>query len=66
MDYAVAELEEAQRQIASVLHKLQASLDAMQNRADAGKLKSQITLAQRRIKAFTLANALIEKAMSRP
>lgn len=66
MDYAVAELEDARRQIASVLHKLQASLDSMQNRADAGKLKSQITLAQRRIKAFKLANALIEKAMSCP
>lgn len=65
MEYANEDLEEAERQIDSTIHKLQASLEAMQAKPNADKLKSQITLAKRRIKAFRIANDLIEKELAK-
>lgn len=61
MAYTVQELAEAKRQIDSILHKLEQALETMQRKEDAGRYRSQITLARRRIAALTLAAALIER-----
>ncbi len=57
------ELLEAKRQIDSTIHKLKESVKTMEAKENAAKLKSQITLAKRRAKAFEIAVTLIEKAL---
>ena len=59
MAYTKEELTEASRQIESTLHKLRATLKTLETKENPSRYKSQITLAKRRIEAFTLANALI-------
>lgn len=68
MTYTEEELLEARRQIGSTIHKLRNSTETMEAKANADKLKSQITLARRRIRAFEIADELIERelAASRP
>ncbi len=63
MDYTHEEFLEAKRQIESVLHKLQESVKTMEKREKAARLKYQITLAKRRIRAFEIALALIEQEL---
>ncbi|WP_251213042.1 GNAT family N-acetyltransferase [Adlercreutzia murintestinalis] len=62
-NYSEDELLEAKRQIGSILHKLRETVRALSEKENADRLKSQITLAQRRIQALGIANALIEEAM---
>ncbi len=59
MAYTKEELTEASRQIESTLHKLRETLKTLETKENPSRYKSQITLAKRRIEAFTLANALI-------
>lgn len=59
MAYTKEELTEASRQIESTLHKLRETLKTLETKENPSRYKSQITLAKRRIAAFTLANALI-------
>ena len=59
MAYTKEELTEASRQIESPLHKLRETLKTLETKENPSRYKSQITLAKRRIEAFTLANALI-------
>ena len=59
MAYTKEELTEASRQIESTLHKLRETLETLETKENPSRYKSQITLAKRRIEAFTLANALI-------
>lgn len=61
MNYTTEELLEAKRQIASTLHKLQEVVKTLEGKADPGRYKSQITLAKRRIRAFTIAAELIDR-----
>lgn len=63
-DYPEEELLEAKRQIDSILHKLRETVCTLREKENAGRLKSQITLAERRIQALEIANALIEQALS--
>lgn len=60
MEYSKEDLTEAKRQIDSTLHKLREVVKTFEAKENPARYKSQITLAQRRIKAFELANALIE------
>lgn len=62
--YSEEELLEAKRQIDSILHKLHETVRTLREKENAGRLKSQITLAERRIQALEIANALIEQALS--
>lgn len=64
MDFSREELAEAKRQIDSTLHKLRETVKTLEAKENVGRYKSQITLAKRRIDAFEIANALIEKEMS--
>ena len=64
MEYTKEELLEAKRQIDSTLHKLRATILTLQGKENPARYKSQITLAQRRVKAFEIAVALIEKNWS--
>lgn len=62
-DYSEEELLEAKRQIDSILHKLRETVCTLCEKENAERLKSQITLAERRIQALEIADALIGKAM---
>ena len=61
MEYSKVDLAEAQRQIGSTLHKLRETVKTLRAKENPERYKSQITLAERRIKAFELADALIER-----
>ena len=61
MEYTKDDLIEARRQIDSTLHKLREALKTLQAKENPARYRSQITLAERRIRAFELANALIER-----
>lgn len=64
MQYTRDELTESKRQIASLLHKLRGAYDSLLKKPNASKLKSQITLAARRIEALEVAESLIEKELN--
>ena len=61
MEYSKDDLIEAKRQIDSTLHKLQETIKTLESKENPARYKSQITLAKRRVTAFEIANALIEK-----
>lgn len=65
MEFTKDELIEARRQIDSVLHKLRETLRTLQAKERPERYRSQITLAERRIRAFELASRLIERELSR-
>ena len=64
MEYTPKELREAKRQIDSTVHKLRETIRTLQEKEKPERFKSQITLAVRRVKAFEIANDLIEKEIS--
>lgn len=63
MVYSEKELMEAKRQILSIIHKLMVTVETFQEKENADKLKSQITLAQRRIMALDIAKNLIDEKL---
>ena len=63
MEYAKGDLMEAKRQIDSTLHKLRETVKTLEAKENPERYKSQITLARRRIRAFELANSLIEREL---
>ena len=58
------ELLEARRQIESTVHKLRETLATLESKENAERLKPQIALASRRIRAFELALRLIDRELS--
>ena len=64
MEYTPEELREAKRQIDSTIHKLRETIRTLQAKEKPERYRSQITLAERRIKAFEIAHDLIEKEIS--
>ena len=64
MEYTEEQLREAKRQIDSTLHKLRETVQTLEGKEEPQRYKSQITLAKRRIDAFTLANDLIEAELA--
>lgn len=63
MEFSKDELKEAKRQIDSTLHKLEETIKTLEAKENAERYKSQITLAKRRVKAFKIANQLIENEL---
>lgn len=63
MEHKTEELEEAKRQINSVLHKLREVIKTLEAKENPQRYKAQITLAGRRIAAFEIALELIEREM---
>ncbi len=63
MDYTREDLQEARRQIASTVHKLREVVKTLEAKPDPARYKSQLTLARRRVEAFTLANHLIDREL---
>ena len=61
MSYEQDDLREAKRQIDSTLHKLRETVKTLEGKENPSRYKSQITLAKRRIKAFTIAVELIQQ-----
>ena len=66
MAYKADDLVEAQRQIDSTLHKLREAVKTLEAKEHPERLKSQITLAKRRIAAFTIARDLVERELTDP
>ncbi len=64
MDYTRDDLNEAKRQIDSTLHKLREVIKTLEGKEDPKRYRSQITLAQRRVKAFEIAVELIQGRLS--
>ena len=65
MGFSKEELTEAGRQIDSTLHKLRETVKTLRGKENPERYKSQITLAERRIKAFEIAAALVERELGR-
>lgn len=65
MEYTKEDLLEAKRQIGSTLHKLGEVIKTFEAKDDPTRYRSQITLAKRRIEAFTIAGELIERELDR-
>ena len=65
MEYSRDDLMEARRQIGSTLHKLRETVKTLRGKENPDRYKAQITLAERRIRAFELANGLIERELER-
>lgn len=63
MDYTKEELMEAKRQIDSTVHKLREVVKTFEAKENAERYKAQITLAKRRVAAFTLAGELVEREL---
>lgn len=63
MPYTQEQLTEAKRQIDSTLHKLREVVKTLEGKENPDRYKSQLTLARRRIDAFTLANELIQREL---
>ena len=66
MDDSKTELEEAQRQLKSLLHKLRETVRTLEGKERPERLRSQITLARRRIRALEIALALIRRELDGP
>lgn len=65
MAYTKDELLEAKRQIVSTLHKLRETIKTLEAKEEPKRYRSQITLAKRRVKAFEIANGLIEAELAK-
>ncbi len=63
MEYAREELLDAERQIDSTILKLEATVITLESKDNVSRYKSQITLAKRRIDAFTIALELIREKL---
>lgn len=63
MEFSKDDLSEAKRQINSILYKLRETIKTFEAKDNQEKYKSQITLAKRRVKAFEIANSLIENEL---
>lgn len=63
MPYSKQELLEARRQISSTLHKLEETVRTLEGKENPARGKPQITLAKRRIQAFTIAMELIGRKL---
>lgn len=64
MTYTTEELREARQQIDSTLNKLRKVVMTLEGKPEPSRHRSQITLAKRRIAAFTLANELIGRELA--
>ncbi|MFC4355579.1 hypothetical protein ACFO0S_10995 [Chryseomicrobium palamuruense] len=59
--FTLEELEESKKQIKSLVHKLRETVTTLQQKENPQRYKSQITLAERRIRAFEISLELIER-----
>ena len=61
MEHTREDLMEARRQIDSTLHKLRETVETLRAKERPERYKSQITLAERRIRAFEIAEDVIRR-----
>ena len=64
MEYSRDDLVEAKRQISSALYKLRETVKTLRGKENPERYKAQITLAERRIRAFELADFLMEQEIN--
>lgn len=65
MERSRDELAEAKRQIESTVGKLRKAVESMRGKRDGRRRGAQITLAERRIRAFGLAAELIGEELAK-
>lgn len=65
MEFTKDDLLEAKRQIDSTLHKLRETVKTLEAKENPARYKSQITLARRRIRAFEIADFLIDNELEK-
>ena len=65
MEFSKDDLVEAKRQINSTLHKLRETIKTFESKENTERYKSQITLAKSSVKAFEIANRLIENELEK-
>ena len=65
MTVSKEELLEAKRQIESTLQKLRQTVQTLEGKETPSRYKSKITLARRRIQAFTIAFSLINAELEK-
>jgi len=63
MNYTREKLTQAKRQIDSAVHKLTEVVKTLEAKENPHRYKAQITLARRRVEAFTLAASLVEREL---
>lgn len=63
MEYTREDLTEAKRQIDSTLHKLRETISSLETKEHPERYRPQITLAKRRVRAFEIADRLIENEL---
>lgn len=63
MEYTREDLTEAKRQIDATLHKLRETISSLETKEHSERYRSQITLAKRRVRAFEIADRLIENEL---
>ncbi|MCI9331571.1 MAG: hypothetical protein HFG05_05280 [Oscillibacter sp.] len=61
MEYTEQDLIEALGQINSTLHKLRETVKTLRGKEHPERYKSQVTLAERRIRAFEISAYLVER-----
>lgn len=61
LPFSEEELNESKNQLESLLHKLRETVKTLQQKENPQRYKSQITLAERRIRAFEISFELIER-----
>ena len=64
MESTREDLTEAKRQIDSTLHQLRETVKTLEGKEQPERFRSQITLAKRRMRAFSLAVRLIERELA--
>lgn len=64
MAFSTEDLTEAKRQIDSTLHKLREAIKSLEQKDNPQRYRPQITLAKRRVEAFEIAVALIEREIA--
>ncbi len=64
MRFSKEDLAEAKRQIDSTLHKLRETAKTFREKENPERYKSQLTLTERRIKAFEIGACLIEEELN--
>lgn len=62
--YTSEELLESQRQIDSIIHKLRETIKTFEQKQQPDRYKSQLTLANRRIRALEIALHLIQQELT--
>ncbi|MDH6368133.1 MULTISPECIES: hypothetical protein [Breznakia] len=64
MEYTIDQLQEAKKQLLSLIHKTSEVVKTLEAKQEEKRYKSQITLAKRRVEAFQISVALLDEKIN--